>query len=99
MSGVDTAYAAGFVDSDVARVNSPPFLVVPHFEIGAASQISAVMDQSHRILQSTARQPMGPGSWIRRLRPAALPDCPFANRSPGRFWLFLQPINSQCSNC
>jgi len=25
MSGVDTAYAASFVDSDVARVNSPPF--------------------------------------------------------------------------
>jgi hypothetical protein len=45
---------------------------------------------------------MGPGSWNRRLGPAALPDCPFANRSPGlfwMFWLFLQPNNSQCSNC
>jgi hypothetical protein len=26
MSGVDTAYAAGFVDSEVARVNSPLFV-------------------------------------------------------------------------
>ena len=45
---------------------------------------------------------MWSGSWNRRLGPAALPDCPFANRSPGlfwMFWLFLQPNNSQCSNC
>jgi hypothetical protein len=45
---------------------------------------------------------MGPGSWNRRVRPAASPDCPFANRSPGlfwMFWLFLQPNNSQLSNC
>src|SRR5580704_10647258 len=45
---------------------------------------------------------MGPGSWNRRLGPAALPDCPFANRSPGlfwMFWLFLQLNNSQFSNC
>ena len=45
---------------------------------------------------------MGPGSWNRRLGPAALSDCPFANRSPGlfwMFWLFLQLNNSQFSNC
>jgi hypothetical protein len=57
------------------------------------------MDQSRG---ATARQPMGPGSWNRRLGPAALPDCPFANRSPDlfwMFWLFLQPNNSRCGNC
>jgi hypothetical protein len=32
MSGVDTAYAAGFVDSDVAQVNSPPFFEVARRE-------------------------------------------------------------------
>ena len=45
---------------------------------------------------------MGPGSWNRRLGPAALPDRPYANRSPGLFWmvwLFLQPNNSQGRNC
>ena len=84
MSGVDTAYAAGFVDSDVARVNSPPFLAVTHF--------FEVMDQSHRTLQSN-----GPAAHVARcvqppVRAGSMPDCPFANRSPGLFrlfWLFF----------
>jgi hypothetical protein len=44
--------------------------------------------------RATARQPMWPGSWNRRLGPAALPQVAL-----GPFWLFLQPNNSQCSNC
>ena len=44
--------------------------------------------------RATARQPMWPGSWNRRLGPAALPQVAL-----GLFWLFLQPNNSQCSNC
>jgi hypothetical protein len=35
MSGVDTAYAAGFEDSDVARVNSPR---IPLFALGLGRQ-------------------------------------------------------------
>src|ERR1700746_3526263 len=46
---------------------------------------------------ATARQPMWPGSWSRRLGPAALPQV--ALGLFWLFWLFLQPNNSQCSNC
>ena len=45
---------------------------------------------------------MGPRFVEPPVRAAALPDCPFANGSPGlfwMFWLFLQPNNSQRSNC
>jgi hypothetical protein len=34
------------------------------------------MDQSHRIWQSNGSVTMWPGSWNRRMGPAALPDCP-----------------------
>jgi hypothetical protein len=63
--------------------------VVTHFETWAASQISKVIDESHRIWQSA-----GSGAQLARfvtppVRAAALPDCPFANRSsstdPGCF--------------
>jgi hypothetical protein len=60
--------------------------VVTHFEIWGASQICAVMDQSHRIWQRNSSAAHGPGSWNRRI--GAL----------GLLWLFLQPNNSQSRN-
>jgi hypothetical protein len=47
--------------------------------------------------RATARQPMWPGSWNRRVGPVALP---LRKQVALRLcWLFLQPNNSQGSNC
>jgi hypothetical protein len=74
------------------------YWVVTHFEIWAASQISAVMDQSHRIWQSNGSAAhVARFVWNRRLGPAALPQV--ALDLFWKFWLFLQPGNSQFSNC
>ena len=74
--------------------DSMVFWVVPHFEIRAASQISAVMDQSHRIWQSNGSA----ANVARFVEPPARAGS-IATGPLGLFWLFLQPINSQCSNC
>jgi hypothetical protein len=57
------------------------------------------MDQSHRIWQSN-----GSAAHMARfvpppVRAGSIARLPFAKRSPGLFWLFLQSNNSQCSNC
>jgi len=67
----------------------------PQFEIWAASQISAI--SLAEFGRATARQPMWPGSWNRRVGPVALPLR--KQVALGLCWLFLQPNNSQGSNC
>jgi hypothetical protein len=37
---------------------------------------------------------MGPGAWNRRLEPAALPDCPFANSRPASSGCFCSQITA-----
>jgi hypothetical protein len=74
-------------------VKPVPARVVTHFEIWAASQISAVMDQSHRFWQSNGsatdvarlvEPPVGAGS---------IAGLPFRKQvALGRAWLFLQQI-------
>jgi hypothetical protein len=60
------------------------YWVVTHFEIWAASQISAVMDQSHRIWQSNGSAAhVARFVWNRRLGPAALPQVAL-----DLFWMF-----------
>jgi hypothetical protein len=71
-----------------------------HFEICAASQISEVIDQSHRIWQSNSSaahvarfvEPPGAAGSIAGLRHRK-------RVALGRSWLFLQPNNSQTNNC
>ena len=71
------------------------YWLVTHFEIWAASPISAIIGSVRTESgRATARQPMWPGSRNRRVGPAALSQVAL-----GLFWLFLQPNNSQCSNC
>jgi len=72
--------------------------VVTHFETWAVSQISEVMDESHRIWQSIGsraqvarfvKPPVGAGS---------IAGLPLRKQvALGRSWLFLQPSNSQRS--
>src|SRR3984893_5460802 len=71
-----------------------PGALVPHFEIGAASQISAI---------SLIEFGSGTGPpWNRRVRAGSMPECPFANRSPSAapscFRCFLQLNISQTNN-
>src|SRR5436305_420256 len=86
MSGVDTAYATGFVDSEVARVNSPPFV-----DKAVASETQVLYRSTHeqRDLRPTPRR----GARLHCLRapPAARastgvarpPLGPAADRQPG----------------
>jgi hypothetical protein len=62
--------------------------VVTHFEIWAASQISVIMDQSHRIWQSNDSAAHVAGSWNRRVG-TAWPGCPRCKQvARGRSYLF-----------
>jgi hypothetical protein len=67
---------------------------VTHFEIWAASQISAI--SLIEFGSGTGRQ------WNRRVRAGSMPECPFANRSPSAapscFRCFLQRNISQTNN-